>query len=179
MDTDMRFAKLLVAPVVAGLVVLAACSQEQGSPMEPQAPVPSFSSSGSGGSQLVECQPLPAATKSATIGFGGGVIQIGPHRLIVPPGALLMPKTITAKIVAGDVRNSVQFSPEGLQFTAGALLVMSYDNCKHKGMFDHMKVVYTSNDLRNILELLPSIDIPINHTVIGTVSHFSRYAIAF
>ncbi len=175
----MRTGRLLLVPVLAIALVGVACSREQSNPLDPQTPVISASKGASGGVQLIECDPLPAQTSSATIGILGGVINIGPHRLLVPPGALLAPKTITARIVAGDSTNSVQFAPEGLRFTAAALLSLSYDNCKHKGMFKKMQVVYTSGDLRNILELLPSIDNPIKKSVTATIAHFSRYAIAY
>jgi len=175
----MRTGRLFLVPVVAAVVFGVACSREQSNPLEPQAPVLSASSGSGGGVQLVECTPLPAQSRSVTIGILGGTINIGPHRLFIPPGAVLTPKTITAQIVGGDVTNSVVFYPEGLRFVAPALLSISYDNCKHKGMFQKMQVVYTTNDLRNILELLPSIDNPIKKSVTGTIQHFSRYAIAY
>ena len=42
-----------------------------------------------------------------------------------------------------------------------------------------MEVVYTSNDLFTLLELIPSQDLKVGKTVVGFISHFSRYAVAY
>ena len=84
-----------------------------------------------------------------------------------------------AKIAKNDYTNSVQFSPEGLQFLVPALLTLSYSNCDRQTLLQQLEVVYTSNDLLNILDLLPSINNRIDKTTTGVIRHFSRYAIAY
>src|SRR6185436_2481883 len=137
----MRIRSLLASSFVGAAVALAACAG--GSPLEPGAGAyPGYTdmagsatlSKGSGGGSssgptLVYCKPFDEAQRSATIGLLGGTIKIGPHTLVIPPGALLTPKTITARIAKNDYSNSVQFSPEGLQFVVPALLTLSYKNC--------------------------------------------------
>ena len=84
-----------------------------------------------------------------------------------------------AKIAKNDYTNSVQFSPEGLQFLVPALLTLSYSNCDRRTVLQQLEVVYTSNDLLKILDLLPSINNRIDKTTTGVIRHFSRYAIAY
>jgi hypothetical protein len=84
---------------------------------------------------------------------------------------------ITGTISADSV-NSVQFAPEGLRFAVPAILSLSYANCRQPPI-GPMKVVYTSNDLLTLLELVRSIDNKANRSVVGFISHFSRYAVAY
>jgi hypothetical protein len=183
----MRTSRLLLAPLLAAALVSAACSGGA-NPLEPQggsnvsAP-PEISPSLLGGllgKQYLACSPLAAQSKSASVGLLGGVIKIGPHKLVIPPGAVLSRKTITAQITAGDASNSIQFSPEGLKFKVPPVLVISYANCTVSGgILGMVKLAYTSNDLSSILELLPAVANPLNKTVVGTITHFSRYAVAY
>lgn len=189
----MRASRLLLTTLLAASVVLASCSGGT-SPLEPQGnstppgssigpqDIPALSTNLLGGllgKQYLACTSLPAQSKSATIGLLGGVIKIGPHKLIIPPGAVLGKKKITAQITAGDKTNSIKFSPEGLKFLVPSVLTVSYANCQYGGLLSLLRLAYTSNDLKSILELLPAVPNPLNKTVIGTIGHFSRYAIAF
>src|SRR6266513_2640192 len=45
---------------------------------------------------LVSCRPLPYEAVTRTIGPAGGVIEVRQNWLVVPPGALSAPVTITA-----------------------------------------------------------------------------------
>jgi hypothetical protein len=187
----MRIRRLLATSFVGTLLALAACSG--GSPLEstttgPSAPavgnedVVALSNSGPSRNtnpQLVYCKPFDQATKSATIGRFGGTIKVGPHSLWIPPGALLSSKTITAKIAKNDYTNSVMLYPEGLKFIAPAVLTLSTKNCDRQTLLKPLQVVYTTDDLQHILDLLPSVNNPVNKTIIGTIRHFSRYAVAY
>jgi hypothetical protein len=77
---------------------------------------------------LVHCTPLPYDSVTKTIGPEGDTIQVGPHTLRVPPGALGAPVSITA-VAPTDSVNRVDFQPEGLVFQQPASLVLSYANC--------------------------------------------------
>jgi hypothetical protein len=182
----MRTSRLLLTPLLAAAMVSAACSGGA-NPMEPQgssvsAP-PEISPSLLGGllgKQYLSCNALPTQSKSASVGLLGGVINIGPHKLVLPPGAVLSKTTITARITDGDTSNSIQFSPEGLKFKVPPVLIISYSNCTVSGaMLGLLKLAYTTDDLSSILELLPAVANPLNKTVVGTISHFSRYAVAY
>jgi hypothetical protein len=126
---------------------------------------------------LLKCTPLPAATTTRTIGRDGGAIQVGPHTLWIPPGALDHDVTITATAPTADV-NSVQFSPSGLEFERSAWLTMSYANCNLLGRLLPKRIAYTS-DLLDILYYILSLDNVFTKQVIGKVDHFSKYAVSW
>jgi hypothetical protein len=77
---------------------------------------------------LVRCTPLPYDSVTKTIGPAGDTIQVGPHTLRVPAGALDSAVSITA-VAPSDTVNRVDFQPEGLVFRQPASVVMSYANC--------------------------------------------------
>jgi hypothetical protein len=128
---------------------------------------------------LLQCSPLPFAQNSKTIGPAGGDLQIGPHLLHVPAGALSQPVLITGQ-APSDVVNSVRLFPEGLQFAAGkpATLTMTYANCSLLGRIAPKRIAYTTDDL-HILSYLLSLDNLLSKVVTGRVEHFSRYAVAW
>ncbi len=195
--------RLVLVVLLSAALGSAACSGNESSPLEPTARTPAYSEwtggssepagsysewaessqedqqgqHGWGDSKPASCKPLSARSESKDIGPQGGVLHIGPHLLTVLPGALLQTTRITGQITA-DTVNSVQFSPAGLQFLLPAVLQLSYENCKSLDA-RKMKVVYTTNNLLSLLELIPSEDRRLKKTVVGLVRHFSRYAIAY
>ena len=172
----------LVAALLAGvLLVGVSCTSDQ-TPLEPtptssmEQPSPLLSGVPIVGNllqgllenlDLQTCSTQPYAKTTKAIGRMGGTIVVGTHRLVIPPGALRGPVTITAEQVPGHV-NSVRFAPEGLR--------MSYQNCTLLAL--GAKIVYTDEGLR-ILELLPSLDLRSLTSVTGRIRHFSRYAVAW
>ncbi|HXV85905.1 MAG TPA: hypothetical protein VD793_04355 [Gemmatimonadales bacterium] len=125
---------------------------------------------------LLDCKPLPYASATETIGPAGGVLRVGPHRLVVPPKSLSEPVTITAEAPTSSVRR-VEFQPEGLQFSRGASLTMSYEGCKLLGLLLPKRIAYVEG--LNILYFLPSLDDLFNQRVTGRLEHFSQYAVAW
>jgi hypothetical protein len=109
------------------------------------------------------------------IGPQGGQINVGNHSLRIPENALSEDVTITAEQVEGSV-SSVRLSPEGLRFAMPAELTLSYNNCANVA---HSKRVVYTDELLNILELIPSLDITSSSQVRGLINHFSRYAVAY
>ena len=126
---------------------------------------------------LLRCSPLPAASATQTVGPSGGIIRVGPHTLVIPPGALSQTVTITAVAPSGSV-NAVRFTPQGLTFQTPASLTMSYANCNLVSRLLPKKIAYTTDDLR-ILELLPSLDLFSFDKVTAPLRHFSQYAVAW
>ena len=126
---------------------------------------------------LLKCSPLPVDSSSQTIGPWGGVLTVGPHTLVVPPGALSRNVTITA-VLSADTVNAITFKPEGLRFQRPAYLTMSYANCNLLGRLLPKRVAYT-NDAYQILEYLLSLDNLFSKKVTGQVHHFSHYAVAW
>lgn len=130
-----------------------------------------------GAPQLVPCKPLKRDKKDKDIDAKGGQLDIGPHSLVIPAGALTKKTRITAEIL-GDGYNTIRFSPEGLQFAKTAFLFMSYENCE-VSFPQQVQLLYTTDDLTAILEELPSFDDEQDQTVVGQLTHFSQYAVAY
>jgi hypothetical protein len=126
---------------------------------------------------LLQCTPLPEASATRTIGAAGGLMQVGPHSLWIPPGALDAEVTITAVAPSGSV-NAVELSPHGLEFERSAWLTMSYANCNLVSRLLPKRIAYTDN-LLNILYYLLSLDNIFAKQVTGKVDHFSKYAVAW
>ena len=126
---------------------------------------------------LLQCSAMLSQSVKQTIGPAGGTVKIGPHLLVVPPGALLTPVTINAK-TAGGTGNAVAFKPEGLTFLTPASLTLSYANCDTSGMTGSKEVAYTTDSLA-IVYYVSSSDNTSAQQVTGRLSHFSNYAIAW
>jgi hypothetical protein len=170
-------ARRLIAPVLL-LAVALACSDR--TPTAPVAPAPEASLIGDllGATGLLKCSDLPYASDAETIGPLGGVLRAGPHTLVIPPGALLSPTTITMTAPTGLGVNAVKFQPEGLRFATPAALTMSYSNCSLLGKVLPKRIAYTDDNL-NIISYLLSLDNLLSKNVTGKVSHFSDYVIAW
>jgi hypothetical protein len=115
-----------------------------------------------------------AATDTATIGPLGGTITFGPHTLVIPPGGLLRPTTITAT-APGDGHLTAVLQPEGLQFLVPATLTLGYAQCNPQPS-NALSIVYLNGPLGQILQWLPSILHLDSHTVSALIGHFSVYA---
>ena len=160
------------------LAVLAGCGQLEGpTAPEPPAeePLPGGVLNGLGANLLL-CTPLDNESVTQTVGPSGGVINVGPHRLEIPAGALTEPVEITAQIPGGRV-NSIRLAPHGLEFAQPALLTMSYANCTLAVLLPK-RIVYTTETL-SLLEILQSLDDALDETVSAPLDHFSRYAVAW
>jgi len=143
-----------------------------------QAPQASLVGALLGPTGLLKCSDLPYASSTQTIGRLGGTISAGPHTLVVPPGALTNPTTITMTAPTGRGVNAVRFQPEGLRFVTPAALTMSYANCNLLGKLLPKRIAYTDNNL-NILYYLLSLDNLLSKRVTGKVNHFSDYVVAW
>lgn len=175
----MKRTRFLPALVLAGALSLASCTSTADGPTGVGDEAPSALLGTPIGNGLLACDPLPYASASATIGSEGGTLVVGPHRLIIPAGALAEPVVITAEAPVGTV-NSVQLQPEGLQFARGrpARLTLSYANCPLLGRLLPKRIAYTT-DLLEILSYVLSVDDLLGKKVTGALEHFSRYAVAW
>jgi len=170
-------ARRLFAPVL--LLLALACSDRTPTSV-PAAPAPDASLIGGllGATGLLKCSDLPYASSTATIGPNGGSLSAGPHTLVIPPGALSAPTTITMTAPRGLGVNAVKFAPEGLRFATPATLTMSYSNCSLLGKLLPKRIAYTDDNL-NILSYLLSLDNLLSARVTGKVNHFSNYVVAW
>lgn len=128
---------------------------------------------------LLKCTPLPYASASQRIGPDGGTLEIGPHTLTIPPGALTESVVIRGEAPVDRV-NSVRLWPEGLRFANGkdARLTLSYRNCLGATLLPLKRIVYTTDNLR-LLSVLVSVDDVLRQRVSTGLKHFSRYAVAW
>jgi len=129
------------------------------------------------GHDLLPCPGTPEASGEDEIGPEGGTLKIGPHRLVVPAGALDSVVLISAVATADSVV-SVQFAPEGLTFSRPARLTLSYGACPFVPTLLPKRVVYTTDALE-MIELLLSSDDTVHEKVSADLDHFSRYAVAW
>jgi hypothetical protein len=175
----MKAARLLVVVLlVCTLGLSSACSDRSPTAPQPQAPSSSLLGWLLGPTGLLSCSNLPYDSTTKTIGILGGSLSVGPHTLIIPPGALLKPTTITMVLPTGLNVNAVKFKPAGLQFLTPAALTMSYANCSLLGKLLPKQIAYTTDNLQ-ILYYLLSIDNLLSKYVTGKLNHFSDYAIAW
>lgn len=165
--------KLSVAALLAALVI--SCDSGQPGVAAPAiAPDPLLI--GLPGTFL-QCTPMPRESSEALIGPAGGVVTAGPHSLLIPAGALSETVLIRA-VVPSSETNQVRFSPQGLTFAVPARLTMSYANCSGLLWLLPKRIVYTTNALI-ILENLVSVDDLLAQTVSADIDHFSKYAVAW
>jgi hypothetical protein len=165
---------------ILAILALSACADAP-----PNAPLghgprgdhPSFSYNDAGGSTggLLSCTPLPYDSVTQTVGPAGGTIQVGPHELWIPQDALSSSVAITA-VVPSTSTNQIQFAPHGLQFSRNTYLLMSYANCE---LPDAERWVAYTDGGSGIVEYLAGLDDPYAFQVLGWLTHFSNYAVAW
>jgi hypothetical protein len=159
----------------AAAVIFAAACGEHASPTSPNLAVAPPPPKPPKGHQVASCQIPKDINASAVIGPKGGKLDLGQHNtLVVFPGALVQNTLITAHVPAGT-QEKVQFGPEGLQFRVPAVLTLNYSPCVTP--FFDVTVAYLRAD--TVVEVVPSVNNPVNKTVDGFISHFSSYAVAY
>ena len=124
---------------------------------------------------LLPCNVATDQWNTASIGPDGGRLNVGPHTLVIPRGALRSRTQITAHAVRGNTMR-VEFSPSGLQFAQPVALTLSYGVCKAPGK--PVQVVYLKTG-DEITETEPSKDSPQDKSVVAAIRHFSSYAVAY
>lgn len=171
-----RLARFAFALGLAALV--ASCADNTLAPAAPKPRADLFDDLFGGLNGLVSCSPLDADSVTQLVGPEGGVIQVGPHSLTIPEGALAESVSITAMIPAGSDVNVVSFLPEGLEFAEPATLRMGYNNCGLLAQLLPKHIAYVDDQL-NILDVLSSLDLLSLHTVRASLDHFSGYSVAW
>jgi len=104
------------------------------------------------------------------VGPDGGELDIGPHRLIIPPGALATPTQISGSIDAGPTV-VIHFEPTGLQFKKPAGLIFDASSCT-----DVPNALYL-DEIGDELEEIPAVYSNWWHTIAAPIDHFSNYAL--
>jgi hypothetical protein len=127
--------------------------------------------------ELLRCEPQEFAGDAEVIGPKGGSLRIGDHELRIPVGALDHDVLISGTAPVSDVAE-VDLQPEGLHFDKPAELELSYRNCVQPPDWVNVVVVYLGNN-DQILEVNASVDKKGLKSVVGSLAHFSRYAVAW
>jgi hypothetical protein len=174
----MHFKTILRSSLAVVTLATAVACADSASPTAPRSiapPLASVSSTVQKQVTVATCTIQQEAWSTRQIGILGGTIRAGGATLVVPPGALLRPVSITAHVPA-TASASVQFQPEGLKFVVPAVLTMDYSKCKTPTA--GVTIVYVREGL--IAEILPSRILSILlRLVVAPVSHFSSYAVAY
>jgi hypothetical protein len=130
---------------------------------------------------IVEAGPLEAGVDEVTIGAGGGTFGIGSVVIEVPPGALDHDVTISiapiAQPPAGAVGQAYEIGPTGTQFRIPILLTFSYDDVDLDA--SPASALSVSTIVGGAWQAVSSpIMDPYAHTIGGTTTHLSPYALA-
>lgn len=126
---------------------------------------------------LLRCEPLEYAADAEVIGPDGGTLHVGPHKLVVPKGAVQKEVLMVAEAPMGSLVQ-VKFGPHGQHFDVPATLTLSYSHCMRPDRYTY-RVVYTDDDVKRILEFPPSADSKTLKEVSAAIDHFSSYIVAF
>jgi hypothetical protein len=120
--------------------------------------------------QSLQCSVSAPLTGMARIGPAGGMMDIGPHRLIIPAGALTTDVDVKGVVPAGNTLQ-IQFYPEGLHFNKPAGLILDASSCA--GVPD---VVYI-NEKGGENEVIHAIFSEWWHVIAAPLDHFSMYVL--
>ena len=174
----MHFHRILRGSLAVVTLATAVACADSASPTEPHDVAPPLASSSSTAQKQITvatCAVQQEAWSTRNIGILGGTIKAGGATLVVPPGALLRPVSITAHTPA-TANASVEFQPEGLKFLVPAVLTMTYAKCQTP--LTGVTIVYVREGL--IAEILPSRILSILlKLVVAPIGHFSSYAVAY
>jgi hypothetical protein len=131
---------------------------------------------GNGGSPLLLCDPLQYAATVKIVGPEGADLDVGPHKLRIPRGALPQATVITFEQPV-SLEVTTRLSPHGINFRRPVTLTLSYKHCLRPTGYRE-RVAYTDEQL-NILEYVRSRDNDADGLVSAVLDHFSRYAVAW
>jgi len=138
-------------------------------------PVPGSGGNASNGAnahtQPIACNVPARDSVSKVIGASGGILDVGPTRLIIPPGALTKDTLVTGVVPAGNTV-TVQFSPQGLHFKKPAGLIIDATNCSN------VPNVLWINEVGGENELIVAIYSNWWHLIAAPLDHFSLYTLA-
>jgi hypothetical protein len=130
-------------------------------------------SNGRGRPAFLRCDELQYEAVTLVIGPEGGVLDIGPHRLSIPAGALAEPTEITGEMPTSTIA-SVRLSPHGLNFAVPATLTLDYKHCQRNAARGETVVYFDENG--DALEWPVTVTRGFRAT--SEITHFSRYGMS-
>jgi len=134
--------------------------------------------------RLVPCEAQRRADRPVRIGEDGGTVEIGGHRLDIPPGAVVGDPVRFQMQIAGGVRDRrVRIRADGqpsYQFAVPVVLTLSTESCERPDpaeSFSIVKVVPTEEG--DVVETpdFPSVDDRLNGVVHAQLRTLSGYSI--
>jgi len=125
---------------------------------------------------FLTCEPKQYTGDVKIIGPEGGNLSVGPHKLIIPPGALKRRVVITGEVPLTD-KVEIRLSPHGLKFAKSVTLELNYKHCLRPTSFPYT-VAYIDDSYR-VLEWPSSYDAKREGEVSAGIEHFSGYAVAY
>ena len=128
-------------------------------------------------SALLRCDPLQFTGSASIIGPNGGDINVGPHTLRVPRGALPWDAVITVEAPTG-LEVGIELSPRDVGFAEKLVLEIDYDHCTVSDTLPPLRGVWVS-DSGAVLEFPPSVDDRQGRRLSVELDHFSKYAVAY
>lgn len=117
----------------------------------------------------LQCSVPQALWGEAKVGPAGGELDVGPHRLIVPPGALTRDTVISATVPAGNTIE-IDFQPHGLRFNKPAGLILNASACS--GVPDALYLDEIGGP-----EHISATFSEWWHVIAAPIDHFSGYAV--
>jgi hypothetical protein len=128
-------------------------------------------------SALLRCDPLQFTGSASIVGPDGGDIDVGPHTLRVPPGALPWDAVITVEAPTG-LEVGIELSPKGVGFREKLVLEIDYKHCTVSDTLPPLRGVWVS-DSGTVMEFPPTVDDRQNGRLSVELDHFSKYAVAY
>lgn len=171
------------------LVVLALASCSDTTPSAPETSIAPQAGYTTGDVRLIEERSpfdLPGTSLSAIIGMTGGVLKLGGHTVIVPPGAVKVPTLFTISLpldryVNVDLLATVQTLLGILNvgergFGAPVFVGLTYSRATNVSDPSDLYIAYVPKS--GTYERMPSVVDQTNKVVWTKLDHFSKYCMA-
>lgn len=167
-------------PIVGIALALALGCVDAGAPTATHAPLAQASVDASTAS-LLACPSDRTVSTSGVLGLLGGVLSVGGVTVNVPVGALLANTTINVTVPASPYME-VDVSVPGVEhflFQQPITVTVDYGRCDPAATAGtSLNVWYIDSGTKQPLELMPTLDNKLLHTVTFTTPHLSGYALA-
>lgn len=129
---------------------------------------------------LAQCPSSTTLSTSALIGPLGGVLAVGPARVLIPQNAVLLPTTFVLVVPAGqymefDVSTSTS---EHYAFALPVVASIDYSRCPASVQTKALTVWNIDTRTKALLENMGGVDDKLLHVITFVTTHFSGYAVA-
>lgn len=133
--------------------------------------------------EVLRCEPQQIKAVTKKIGSKGGTLDVGPHRLVIPAGALPGDVEITGDAPTGPEAD-LEFQPHGLQFQRPVEMTFDYGRCVVPTVPEadvELGVTYMGpvGAERRAIEKMPSTDKRDDHKISALTDHFSGFVITW